>query len=49
MQGSKPVQGIVDGSISKPALRQNTGYMVEKTYPDIAQYLGAFGAYLMPQ
>ena len=37
-------QGMVDGS----ALRQDTGYMVEKTYPDIAPYLGAFGAYLMP-
>ena len=42
-------QGMVDGSASKPSLRQNTGYMVEKTYPDIAPYLGAFGAYLMPQ
>ena len=42
-------QGIVDGSASKPALRQDTGYMVEKTYNDIAPYLGAFGAYLMPQ
>ena len=42
-------QGIVDGSASKPALRQDTGYMVEKTYHVIAPYLGAFGAYLMPQ
>ena len=42
-------QGMVDGSASKPALRQDTGYMVEKTYLDIAQYLGAFGAYLIPQ
>ena len=42
-------QGMVDGSASKPALRQDTGYMVEKTYYDIAPYLGAFGAYLMPQ
>ena len=42
-------QGMVDGSASKPALRQNTGYIVEKTYYEIAQYLGAFGAYLMPQ
>ena len=42
-------QGRVDGSASKPALRQDTGYMVEKTYPDIAPYLGAFWAYLMPQ
>ena len=41
-------QGI-DGSASKPALRQDTGYMVEKTYLDIAPYLVAFGAYLMPQ
>ena len=41
-------QGMVDGSASKPALRQDTGYMVEKNYYDIAQYLGAFGAYLMP-
>ena len=42
-------QGMVDGSASKPALRQDTGYMVEKTYLDISPYLGAFGAYLMPQ
>ena len=41
--------GMVDGSASKPALKQDTGYMVEKTYPDKAPYLGAFGAYLMPQ
>ena len=34
------LQGIVDGSASKPALRQDTGYMVEKTYLDIAPYLG---------
>ena len=40
---------MVDGSASKPALRQDTSYMVEKTYPNIAPYLGAFGAYLMPQ
>ena len=43
------LQGMVDGSASKPALRQDTGFMVEKTYHDIAPYLGAFGAYLMPQ
>ena len=42
-------QGMVDGSASKPTLRQDTVYMVEKTYHDIAPYLGAFGAYLMPQ
>ena len=42
-------QEMVDGSVSKPALRQDTGYMVEKTYHDIAPYLGAFGAFLMPQ
>ena len=42
-------QGMVDGSASKTALRQDTGYMVEKTYPDIAPYLGAFGAFLMLQ
>ena len=46
---NKVEQGIVDGSASKPALRQDTGYMVEKTYHDIEPYLGAFGAYLMPQ
>ena len=40
---------MVDGSASKPALIQDTGYMVEKTYLDIAPYLGDFGAYLMPQ
>ena len=45
---TKVIQGIVDGSASQPALRQDTGYMVEKTYYDIAPYLGAFGAYLMP-
>ena len=45
----KVTQGIVDGSASKPALRQDTGYMVEKNYYDIAPYLGAFGFYLMPQ
>ena len=28
-------QGI-DGSARKPALKQDTGYMVEKTYFDIA-------------
>ena len=42
------LQGI-DGSERKPALRQDTGYMVEKTSHDIAPYLGAFGAYLMLQ
>ena len=41
--------GMVDGSASKPALRWDTGYMVEKTCYDIAPNLGAFGAYLMPQ
>ena len=41
-------QGI-DGYTRKPPLRQDTGYMVEKTYHDKAPYLGAFGAYLMPQ
>ena len=45
----KDKQGMVDGSASKPALRQDTGYMVEKTSLDIAPYFGAFGAYLMPQ
>ena len=44
-----PEQVMVDGSASKPALTQDTGYMVEKTYHDIAPYLGTFGAYLMPQ
>ena len=38
---------MVDGSASKPALRQDTSYMVEKTYQDIAPYLGAFEAYLI--
>ena len=36
------IQGMVDGSASKPPLKQNTGYVVEKTYLDIAPYLGAF-------
>ena len=38
---------MVDGSKSKPAIRQDTSYMVEKTYPDKAPYLGAFGAYVL--
>ena len=42
------LQGI-DGSLRKPALMQDTGYMVEKTYHDTAPYLGAFRVYLMPQ
>ena len=33
---------MVNGSASKTALRQDTSYMVEKTYPDIAPYLGGF-------
>ena len=45
---SKNIQDIVDGYASKPALVENTNYMVEKTY-HLAQYLGAFGACLMPQ
>ena len=49
LQKNQEILGMVDGSTSKPALRQDTGYMVEKTYHDIAPYLGAFGAYLMPQ
>ena len=39
------LQGIVDGSASKPALVQDTNYMVENPY-HIAPYLRAFGAYL---
>ena len=27
---------MVDGSAFKPALRQDTGYMVEKTYPEVS-------------
>ena len=46
---AKLQKGMVDGSASKPALRPDTSYMVEKTYLDIAPYLVAFGAYLMPQ
>ena len=42
-------QGMVDGSASKPALRQDTGFMVEKTCLDMTPYVGAFGANLMPQ
>ena len=42
------IQGIVDGSASKPAFRQDTGNMVEKTYHDIAPDLWAFGANSMP-
>ena len=37
------IQGMVDGSASKPVLVQDTGYMAEKTYHEIAPYLGAFG------
>ena len=40
----KNIQGMVDGSASKPVLKQDTGYMVEKTYLDIAPYVGVFGA-----
>ena len=40
-------QGL-DGSARKPALVQDTDYMVEKPY-HIAPYLGDFGDYLMPQ
>ena len=40
---------IVDGSASKPEFREDSGNMVDKTYHDIAPYLGAFGAYLMSQ
>ena len=45
---SNPInQWMVDGFASKPSLRQDTGYMVEKTYLDIAPYLRAFWAYLI--
>ena len=37
-------QVLVDSSAYKSVLRQDTGYMVEKTY-----HIWAFGAYLMPQ
>ena len=40
---------MVDGSASKLALRPKTSYIVVTTYHDIAPYVGAFGAYLMPQ
>ena len=40
-------QGI-DDCARKPALLQDTEYMVEKTY-HVTPYLGAFGAYLMPR
>ena len=49
MWGHQNKQGIVDGPASKSTLRQDTGYMVEKTYHDITPYFGAFEAYLMPQ
>ena len=39
----------IDGSARKPTLVQDTGYLVEKTYHDIAPYVSAFRAYLMPQ
>ena len=29
---------VIDGSARKPALIQDSGYMVEKTYPDMAPY-----------
>ena len=41
------IQGI-NGSALNPAFVPDTNYMVEKT-SYIAPYLGAFGAYLMPQ
>ena len=41
------LQGI-DGSARKPALVQDTNYMVKKSY-HVAPYLGAFGVYLMLQ
>ena len=46
------IQGIVDGSAYKPALAQDTNYMVEKTYHTtyhMPPYLGAFRAYLLLQ
>ena len=49
LQAERVIQGMIDGSARKPALRQDTGYMVEKIYLDIAPYLWAFGAYVMPQ
>ena len=48
MTGCIEKQGI-DSSARTPALIQDTGYMFKKTYPDIAPYLAAFGAYLLPQ
>ena len=38
----------IDGSARKPALLQDTDYMVDKTYKVVPCY-GLFGAYLMPQ
>ena len=38
-------QGI-DGYARKHALRQDTDYMVEKTYHDIAPYLGFWGLFI---
>ena len=38
---------LIPGKI-KPALVQDTDYMVETTY-HLAPYLDPFGAYLMPQ
>ena len=40
------LQGIVDGYASKPAFRQDTGYMVEKTYHEtiFAGFWGIFKA-----
>ena len=35
------IQGMVDGSASNPLLRQDTGFLVEKTYHDIASYFWA--------
>ena len=43
-----PVEQGIDGSASKPTLVKDNNYMVDKTY-HISPYLGAFGAYLMPQ
>ena len=44
----KKIYKGLDNSARKPTLIQDTKHLVEKTY-HIAPYLGAFGAYVMPQ
>ena len=48
LEGNYMILQGIDGFARKPALIQDTEYIVEKTY-HIALYLSAFRAFLMPQ